>query len=76
MFWLEYDEFLRRTELICYIKQQRFFKNAKNFLYELQRFKQNKRYPKKQKWHENIQHKREHFRSYEIVVWDISGIGA
>ena len=63
-FGLEYNEFIRRTEFICDIEEQRVFENAKNFSYEPQRFKHNKRYYK-QKWHENIPQKREHFRSYE-----------
>ena len=64
-FGLEHDEFLRRTEFICDIEQQRVLENAKNFSYEPQRLKHNKIYPNKQKWHENVPHKREHFRSYE-----------
>ena len=64
-FGLDYDEFIRRTELLCDIEQQRVFERAKKFSYEPQRFKYNKRYPNKQKWLNNIPHKREHFRCYK-----------
>ena len=64
-FGLGYKEFLRRVEAICNVEEQRVFEHAKNFTYENpQRFKQN-RYPSKQKWHENVPQKREHFRNYE-----------
>ena len=64
-FGLDYDEFIKRTELLCDIEQQRVFQNAKDFSYEPQHFKHNKRYPNKQKWHDNIPHNREHSRRYE-----------
>ena len=64
-FGLDYDEFIKRTELLCNIEKQRVFENEKNFSYEPQSFKHSKRYPNKQKWHDNIPHKRDHFCSYE-----------
>ena len=30
-FGLDYDEFIKRTELLCDIEQQRVFDNPKNF---------------------------------------------
>ena len=64
-FGLEYNEFIRRTEFICDIEQQRVFENAEKISYEPQRFKHNKRYPNKQKWHETIPPRRENFHNYE-----------
>ena len=49
-FGLRYDEFLRRVKSICNAEEKGYFEHAKNFTCENpQRFKQNKKYPNKQK---------------------------
>ena len=64
-FGLEYDEFLKRTELICDIEEDRVCEQAKNFAYEPQCFKNNRQYFNKQRWHENTPNKQKYFRNYE-----------
>ena len=53
-FGLGYNEFLRRAESICNIEEQKVCEQAKNFTYESNVLKYNKRYTTKQRWQDNI----------------------